>query len=308
MLSLVKHYIMAKKDALKRQLLIIQRLRKTPASFTEINNYLKRKETETDLYLTISQRTFQRDCITIRSIWDIDIEFNKRDGVYEIVEQENDVLLDRVLEAFDTVAALQQAKKLGPFIHLEKRKSKGLEFFNDLIYAIQNNMVVTFEHQSYWLHTVKQRMVVPKAIKEVQNRYYLVAWDVEKKDFRNFGLDRVSDLVLTHQEQLTPDIDISAYYEHTFGIERHGTPQTILIEFNQAQKAYLLSLPLHKSQKILQEKEHTFIASFFMQPTNELIMEIMRYGSICEVLAPKELRERVMEEIAEMQNKYKLQA
>lgn len=48
---------MAKLDTLKRQILIIEILRKHPASFEQINDYLLDKERGHKL--SISQRTFQ---------------------------------------------------------------------------------------------------------------------------------------------------------------------------------------------------------------------------------------------------------
>lgn len=50
---------MAKLDTLKRQILIIEILRKHPASFEQINDYLLDKEIEEGYKLSISQRTFQ---------------------------------------------------------------------------------------------------------------------------------------------------------------------------------------------------------------------------------------------------------
>ena len=75
---------MAIQDTIKRQFLIIEFLKKNPATFQEIDDYLQQKEVETGYKLSISQRTFQRDCIEILSLWDIEIGFNKRENKYEI--------------------------------------------------------------------------------------------------------------------------------------------------------------------------------------------------------------------------------
>src|SRR5690554_4635267 len=211
---------MAKQDTIKRQFLIIEFLRKRPANFDEIDAYLLEKEQDTDFSLIISQRTFQRD----------------REDVYEIIEDENDPYIDRIMEAFDMVAVLQQSKTVGNYIYLENRKSKGTEFFNGILYAIQNDFAVTFTHQSYWHGTQTQRNVVPKAIKESQNRYYLIGWDLDKKDFRNFGLDRISNFTVGNKKHTSPKIKIEEYYQHTFGIERYDDPVKIVLEFDNNQK------------------------------------------------------------------------
>ncbi len=295
---------MAKQDSIKRQFLIIEFLRKHPAPFNEIIDYLQEKEQDTGFNLTISQRTFQRDCKEILSLWDINISYNKYKNAYEIADEDDNPHIDRLMEAFDMVSLLNQSKKLGNYIYLENRKSKGTEFFNGILYAIQNNFAVTFTHQSYWHGTKTQRNVVPKAIKESQNRYYLIAWDLDKKDFRNFGLDRISNFTVDNQKHTSPKIKVEEYYQHTFGIERYDDPVKIVLEFDNDQKEYVKSLPFHSSQKITKETKTTFELELFMHPTNDFVMEILRYGAICVVKEPLELREEVHERLIEALEKY----
>lgn len=80
----------------------------------------------------------------------------------------------------------------------------------------------------------------------------------------------------------------------------------MVLEFENGQKNYIQSLPFHASQKITEENEDTFTLELFMHPTNDFVMEIMRYGAICEVKQPIALRERIQKEVCEMFKKYKL--
>ena len=291
---------MAKHDVIKRQFLIVEYLRKKPATFRQLNDFLLNKQNETEYYLVISQRTFQRDCDEILKLWGVEVAFNKRENYYEIVNDENDLYFDRIMEAFDTVAVLQKAKMVGNYLHLEKRKSKGTEYFNDILHAIQNQLVVTFQLNSYWLVALFRRCV-PKAIKESQNRYYLIAYDLDKKNFRNYGLDRISNFTITSERKKTPEINIEEFYQHGFGIECYHDPEKIVLEFANDQKQYLKSLPLHTSQKIIQENKETFTVELFMHPTNDFVMEIMRYGAICEVKSPDFLTDRIKHEVRLLQ-------
>ena len=276
---------MAKQDVIKRQFLIVEFLRNKPASFKQISNFLLNKQYELDYDLAISQRTFQRDCNEIESLWGVEIAFNKRENHYEIVNNENDLHFDRIMEAFDTVAVLQKSKTVRNYLYLEKRKSKGTEYFNGILHAIQNQLVVTFQLNSYW-QAASFRRCVPKAIKESQNRYYLIAYDLDKNDFRNYGLDRISNFVITSEKQKTPEINVEAFYQHAFGIQCYNDPVEIILEFANDQKKYIQSLPLHASQKIIKENNETFTVALFMHPTNDFVMEILRYGAICEVIEP----------------------
>lgn len=296
---------MAKQDVIKRQFLIVEFLRNKPASFKQISNFLLNKQYELDYDLAISQRTFQRDCNEIESLWGVEIAFNKRENHYEIVNNENDLHFDRIMEAFDTVAVLQKSKTVRNYLYLEKRKSKGTEYFNGILHAIQNQLVVTFQLNSYW-QAASFRRCVPKAIKESQNRYYLIAYDLDKNDFRNYGLDRISNFVITSEKQKTPEINVEAFYQHAFGIQCYNDPVEIILEFANDQKQYIQSLPLHASQKIIKENNETFTVALFMHPTNDFVMEIMRYGAICEVIEPPFLRDRIKDEVKHLQEKYQL--
>lgn len=296
---------MAKQDVIKRQFLIVEFLRNKPASFKQISNFLLNKQYELDYDLAISQRTFQRDCNEIESLWGVEIAFNKRENHYEIVNNENDLHFDRIMEAFDTVAVLQKSKTVRNYLYLEKRKSKGTEYFNGILHAIQNQLVVTFQLNSYW-QAASFRRCVPKAIKESQNRYYLIAYDLDKNNFRNYGLDRISNFVITSEKQKTPEINVEAFYQHAFGIQCYNDPVEIILEFANDQKKYIQSLPLHASQKIIKENNETFTVALFMHPTNDFVMEILRYGAICEVIEPPFLRDRIKDEVKHLQEKYQL--
>ena len=54
----------------------------------------------------------------------------------------------------------------------------------------------------------------------------------------------------------------------------------------------------------MEEKNKTFIIELFMLPTFDFIMEILRFGSWCEVLEPNEYRNQIKEVVNQMNRKY----
>ncbi len=288
---------MAKKEYLQRYILIVELLRRKSVSFLEIQEYLFDNE------IDISQRTFQRDKEEIESLWGIEIKFNKKEGNYEIKEELSDGKFDRIAESFTIANALNQSETFSKYIFLEQRKPKGTEYFNGILHAIQNNLIITFQLNSYWAEAT-QRRCVPKAIKEAQNRWYLIGYDLDRNDFRNYGLDRISNFQLTSSSKNSPQINIPNHYENAFGIETYAEPTTILLEFDNSQKEYIKSLPFHHSQEIIEEKKETFLVKLFLHPTNDFKMEILRFGKWCEVLEPKSFRDEVKQIINEMNLKY----
>lgn len=288
---------MAKKEYLQRYILIVDLLRRKSATFSNIQEYLFDNDIE------ISQRTFQRDKEEIDALWGIEIKFNKKEGLYEIKEELSDGKFDRIAESFTLVNALNQIETVSKYIFLEQRKSKGTEYFHGILHAIKNNLTVTFELKSYW-NKPSHRVCVPKAIKEAQNRWYLIGYDLDRNEFRNYGLDRISSFRVTASKKQTPNINVPEYYKNAFGIENQGEPQTVILKIDNTQKKYLQSLPLHHSQKIVEENNSYFKVELFIHPTYDFIMEILRFGSWCEVLEPETFRNEVKQIINEMYLKY----
>lgn len=72
-----------------RYISIIQKLRSNPASFDEIESFLKRQSRDSGEDLSISKRTFQRDLNDIREIFDIDIRTDSSNNYF--VSDEGDL-------------------------------------------------------------------------------------------------------------------------------------------------------------------------------------------------------------------------
>ena len=193
---------------------------------------------------------------------------------------------------------------IGNKIILERQADKGTEHLYGILYAIENNWLVKIHHQSYWKDEPTSRTLQPILIKEAQNRWYLVGWDVEKKEIRNFGLDRISSLEITYQKGKLLDVDVSQYYHNAIGIETYKKAEKVVLVCNSFQAQYLKSLPIHPSQKIQKETKDKCYFELFVHPTNEFIMEIFKYNNTLEVKEPKWLRAEMTNRVQDMMKCY----
>lgn len=291
---------MAKRDFIQRYIFIINRLNKATASFEELQDYLVRQEQITGDKLEISQRTLQRDLNEIRSLFDIDIQYNRKEGVYEIVEAITEKPIERIIESYEIIQALQFSNTVSQKLYLQQRKSKGTEHLHGLLHAIENRLAVTFTHHSYWKEEAENRTVHPIAIKEFENRWYLVCYDLDKKQVRNFGLDRILSLSITNQKFSPITFDVLAHYKHALGVETYEPAQKIVLQFSAFQAQYIKSLPLHPSQEITTENEDWVQFTYFMHPTHDLEMEILKYGEEVTVVSPETLKETITNRIKSM--------
>ena len=191
---------MAKREYIQRHLLIARRLKAKPSTYEEIKDFLIQEQEVTGDNFSISKRTLQRDFRDINSIYGIEITYNKKERWYEISEEVEEKPFERILEAFETLSALNFSNQVSSKLILEKRGNKGTEHINGLLYAIDNKFEIKITHHSFWKEEPEVRTLHPIAVKESQNRWYLIAFDTVKNDFRNFGLDRIKNLDITSKK------------------------------------------------------------------------------------------------------------
>jgi len=283
---------MSKRESIARYSLIINKLRKYPASFKEISDYLALESEIQSYNFNVSLRTFQRDLRDIRAIYKIDIRNDLSKKMYYIDFDEKQEISERILEAFDTFNALNISDRISSDIHFEKRRPLGTENFYGLLHAIKNQVQIKFTYQKYWEDGLTQRIAEPYALKEFKNRWYVLAKDLKDNFVKSFALDRLTELEITKKSfQFPKDFNVDEYYRYCFGIVGPDVknPEEIILSFEPYQGKYIKSLPLHHTQEILKDNEKELLIRLKLYVTKDFIMEILSFGEDVEVVKPKSL-------------------
>jgi len=298
---------MSKQQYIKRYNLIINKLRRKPCSFVEIQDYLQLQSEIYSVNYELSIRTFQREIKEIEANYDIVIEYDKSQSAYKITHDGNEIRNERLMETFYIIDALKISNSLSNHLILEKRRPLGTNNMNLFIHAIKNNLEVNFNHQKFWDDVKKTRITQPLALKESRNRWYLIALDTKDNIIKTFGLDRISDLEITKKkfvplENYNPD----EAFRDSFGIiVGDKEAQKIVLSFTFEQGKYIKSLPLHPSQKAIIDNEKEFRIELFMRPTYDFVMELLSIGAEVKVLKPKILKEEIKSKLLKTLNLYK---
>lgn len=283
---------MSKRESISRYNLIIKKLRKQPATFGEISEFLSYESELQSYNFNISKRTFQRDIEDISSLYNIEIKFDFSRKVYFIAfEQEQDAN-ERILEAFDTFNALNISDRLSGYIHFEKRHSKGTENLYGLLHAIKNRFVISFTYHKYWEDDISRRIGQPFALNEFKNRWYLLVKDMKDDRMKNFALDRLSELEITNKKfQIPSDFNANEYYKHCFGLIKPDKvkPEEVVLSFDPFQAKYIKSLPIHDSQETLIDNEDELLIRLNIYITHDFIMELLSFGDTVKVIQPESL-------------------
>ena len=78
----------------------------------------------------------------------------------------------------------------------------------------------------------------------------------------------------------------------------------IILEFSWQQGNYMKSFPLHESQSILEDNEDRVLIELFIHPTNDFIMELLKYGEDVKVLEPQSLIDTMKNRIEKVAKLY----
>lgn len=319
---------MAKLEQIQRLLYIAEQLKSKPNGITyeETKKFLEKKFEEKGFELKFSEKTFNRDRNLIAEILGLESKYKKNSGTFALNNEELNHESTNTFDDILLIEAYRKSKKNSKIVLFEKREPKGLHHFSDFIDAIQRHRVVSFTYQKYVENQPEKRVVVPYALKESQNRWYLLATDFssenkkplrnflssdEKPDFekpkiKSFGLDRISDAEVHHTRQLRFEKVLEDSFKHSFGVSStlNETPQEIILSFTPHQGKYIKSLPLHHSQEILKEDERELRIKLKLFPTFDFIQEILSHGANVTVISPESFRDEIAKAISEMYKKY----
>ncbi len=290
---------MSKRGYISRYMLIVKRLKAKPYQSIEelqvyIENQLEYLRMQDDtLSIGISERTLKRDFRDINNLFGIEIKYSKKQKGYYIKQTvAENMSFQRTIEAFDLFHSLNLSEDLKPFVLLENRKPQGTEHLFGTIHAIKNNLLVRFQYQKFWDDVADERKVLPLALKEFKNRWYLIAKDTKDQKIKTFGLDRISELDITKEFAIANEKEeVLQKFKNCFGIfsPDEENSQEIILSFDPIQGKYIKSLPLHASQQVITDSNEEFLIKIQLKITHDLLMELLSYGDSIKVIKPKKL-------------------
>ena len=315
---------MAKLEQIQRLLYIAELLKSKPNGITyeEAKGFLEEKFQEKGFELKFSEKTFKRDRNLISEILGLESKYKKGFGTFALNNDELEEDSEGTLEDVLLIEAYRKSKRNSKIILFEKREPKGLYHFTDFVDAIKRHRIVSFQYQKFYENQPEKRAVVPYALKESQNRWYLLATDFsinnnkslqdftfnnEKPKIKSFGLDRISNVEIHHTRQLRFEHILEDSFKHSFGVSTtlNEIPQEIILSFTPHQGKYIKSLPLHHSQEILIDDDRELRIKLKLFPTFDFTQEILSHGRNVTVISPKSFRKHITNTIKEMSENYK---
>ena len=252
----------------------------------------------------ISERTFYRLKATLRDDYGIIIKHSRANEGYYL-DQEKSMNIESFLSHMEILATAEQLSvnliennNTLSFVEFENKAAiDTVPNFKNVVNAIQQRLPITFNHNSFYHLKESIYTVKPYLLKQYQNRWYVIG--ETEKGYRTFGIDRIENIKLGTKKFKPKTEEAKDKFRNVIGLNYVDHKlESIILSFDISQKPYLLSLPLHRSQKqISTDDEVSFDVELKIHPNFEFRQQILKYGSLVKVVEPKWVAEEIKEEL-----------
>ncbi|WP_028296270.1 helix-turn-helix transcriptional regulator [Olivibacter sitiensis] len=189
----------------------------------------------------------------------------------------------------------------------QAEKITGKEYLQPILQAIQNKEVLCIAYKRFDASQTNTHIVHPYLLKEYKSRWYLLGLNHKHQLITTYALDRMISLKEDYHYDYIENatFDPKVYFKNTIGITYTGElPVQLTLFVEKAFVPYLLSQPLHSTQKLLEETERG--AYFQLEVVNnpELKTLILGYSDAMSIVAPAELKKDFIDKLKQAKNRY----
>jgi predicted DNA-binding transcriptional regulator YafY len=223
------------------------------------------------------------------------------------------------IPGLEWVEELTTKMELGTFEEVRNRKViafasneylKGREYIGPIFKAIIGKKVLNITYQKFSNEEIKVHAVHPYYLKEYDSRWYLLCFLPKRDHLMILSVDRIQMIEINKKEDYISynEYDFEEYFEDMIGVNRgenSSAPQKVLLKFNPLMSKYVLSKPLHGSQKVVnQNDDGSIMFSIEVMLNYELENLIFSYKDGVEVIEPRELRDIIKSRLESTLNIY----
>ncbi len=259
----------------------------------------------------LAPRTFSNHIRAIFDIFGIEIVCDRKDNTYYI-DNEDDVcdrnVRDWMLDALSLGNLLNESLGLKDRIVFENAPS-GYNHLATVISAIRDNDVLDVVYHSYQKEAPESLILEPYCLREHKKRWYLYARKGNDSTPHMFALDRIQSMVVGKSKfSLPKSFDVDEYFSGVYGPRVYSDMkcETVVLKVSAFQSKYFMSLPLHKSQEILEETLDYTIFKYHLVPDYDFRQDVLSFGDQVEILEPSALRKDIAGIVSKLNLKYNL--
>lgn len=213
----------------------------------------------------------------------------------ELLRQLQD--FDIFTEMNDLVGRLQDKLSISrddrnPIIHFDSVPDlKGLKLLAPLYNYIAHKQPLKVVYKSFSARNANEYIIHPYLLKEFRNRWFLFGCINRGNVIYNLALDRIESMEpvdIPFRQHL--EFDAGTFFNDVIGVSKSlkSKPCKVKIWASAEQSKYVMTKPLHPSQKVIRENADGSCLLVIEVVINfELYSVLMSYGSGLRVLSPR---------------------
>ena len=152
---------------------------------------------------------------------------------------------------------------------------------------------------------ITRREVSPQRLVYYRDNWYLDAWCHLRNGIRNFSVDAIKRVeILEKNAETVSEIKLNAVLGSGYGIFSGKNIHWATLLFSSERARWVASERWHPKQKGKYLADGRYELQVPYNDDRELIMDIMKHGAEVKVMEPKVLRDKLMQEINQMQTIY----
>ena len=169
---------------------------------------------------------------------------------------------------------------------------KGIEHLGELFNAINGGKAIKMVYRPFKSDHDIDLVLHPYYLKQYNNRWFLFGLNDKYKSISNMALDRiVSFETITLKFIKNKSINFNEYFEDIIGVTMPDKGKLVKIEllFTNEEAPYVLTKPIHGSQKKKKHDENGLILTIEVIPNIEFEKLILSFGDKVKVVSPKKI-------------------
>ncbi|MGD8478162.1 MAG: YafY family protein [Burkholderiales bacterium] len=295
--------------------------------------------------LSVSRATFKRDLEYMRDRLNAPIEWDREAGGYRFVEpvsgapeyelpglwfNESEILallsMESLLEEIEpgllgprleplkarlssliesTSHSAEEVRKRIRVLRMGSR-SRRIRHFEDIALALMNRRKL---HLDYFVRSrdeLTHRDVSPQRLVHYRDNWYLDAWCHLADAVRSFALDAVEDASVLEEPAIeVPEADLNRLLGAGYGIFSGEKVQWAKLRFTAQRARWVAAEEWHPQQRGSFDEAGRYILEVPYSQDPELMMDILKHGAEVEVLEPRELRDRLAQQLSTAAHQYR---
>lgn len=209
----------------------------------------------------------------------------------------------------DKLAITKNDRK--PLIHFDSVPDlKGLKFLNPLYNHIAHKQTLRVMYQSFNARQATEYILCPYLLKEFRNRWFLFGSKASNLVLFNLALDRIESIEIVDVPfRENPRFDSEHFFDDVIGVSKNisNKPQRIIFWASAEQSKYIITKPIHRSQKLVRQNPEDGSCVFEIRVVInfEMYSVLMSYGPGVKILSPRSVAKFMRDRLQAAADLYK---